>query len=275
MKVTILGCGPAGLVAAKAVLDRGHDVTILSQSISPSEQYGCQYLHAPIPGYEDVASVRVSYRLNGDPDAYRYKVYGSAWEGKVSPEDFIGEHTAWDIRQTYSLLWSDLIGSRNVRTREARATSGVISGLYLDEPDLIFSSIPAPALCYNRNHFFRSHEIWANGSMLAGDLADNSVICDGTPEHDWYRISNVFGFRTTEWPHKPHAKYRKAVPVAKPLATNCDCYPDVHRVGRYGTWHKGYLVHEVYPAVAGTLIDPDIIRGIEWVTGETYGKWQM
>ena len=54
MRVVILGCGPAGLAAAKAATDLGRETVIVSQSDLPSMLYGCQYLHAPVPGYENV-----------------------------------------------------------------------------------------------------------------------------------------------------------------------------------------------------------------------------
>ena len=49
MNVAVLGCGPAGLIAAWAAEQAGADVQIYSkkvQSIIP----GSQYLHGPIPG---------------------------------------------------------------------------------------------------------------------------------------------------------------------------------------------------------------------------------
>jgi hypothetical protein len=258
-RVLVLGCGPAGLAAAAAANDSGHQAIIVSKTDKPSELYGCQYLHAPIPGYEDVPSVRVSYRLNGTPEQYRRKVYGNLWRGKVSPEDFIGEHQAWDIRETYRRLWADLIdgGKAWLSIREVRSP---IRTLLLDiKPYFVVSSIPAHFLCF-QDHSFNTHSIWANGSTTVGDLADNSIVCDGTPEAPWYRISNVFGYRTAEWVWRPQERVAEgfeeripAVHVEKPLSTNCDCRPGITRVGRYGTWTKSYLVHQVYPDVMKAL----------------------
>lgn len=261
MRVLILGCGPAGLVAARAAIDSGHQAVIVSKTARASQQWGCQYLHAPVPGYEDVPSVRVSYRLNGTPEDYRRKVYGNLWQGKVSPEDFIGEHMAWDIRETYERMWNDLTFSGKVRINVQNVSDGKIPTIQQYKPDHIISTIPAPALCY-KNHMFNSHSIWANGSTTVGDLTDNSIVCDGTPERDWYRISNVFGYRTAEWCWRPLEtapgtmglpERIPAVCVLKPLSTDCDCHPSVMRAGRYGTWSKGYLVHQVYPAVTEAL----------------------
>jgi hypothetical protein len=247
--VVILGCGPAGLAAAAAVASSGHKPIIVSREIRPSTQYGCQYLHAPIPGYEDVPSVRVAYTLVGTPEQYRHKVYGDNWIGRVSPEDFVGEHDAWDIRETYTRMWRDLIHNSTIPLIQHNLMPGRMRELrsrirYL-HAELIISTIPAPLLCEGK-HGFTGHAIWANGTTLKGNIGQNEIVCDGTPAHPWYRVSNVFGHTTTEWPSKPDAPSAK---VLKPLATECDCEPGILRIGRYGRWEKGYLVHQVYPEV--------------------------
>ena len=251
-RVVILGCGPAGLAAAHAAVSSGCEAIIISNTDQPSTIYGCQYLHAPIPGYERASSVRVSYRLVGTAEQYRRKVYGDEWQGPVSPEDFQGDHDAWDIRETYGLLWRDLIGSMQVGLIKKYVKQGMIPFVNSLHPDLVVSTIPAQALCQDPRHEWGSHTIWANGSIAPYITGENEVVCDGTRERTWYRISNVFGYRTTEWASKPHSSV-KATPVVKPLWTNCDCHPEVLRAGRYGAWEKKRLVHEVYPAVKSEL----------------------
>jgi len=276
-RVVILGCGPAGLAAAAAAVDSGHEAILISNTDKPSKQYGAQYLHAPVPGYEDVPKVRVTYSLLGTPEEYRRKVYGDLWTGKVSPEDFAGDHDAWDIRETYTRLWADLIAGLRVGLIQKRILNGGIPFIRSLRPDLIVSTIPAKALCQNITHQFKSHTIYANGSTNSRVMPENEIICDGTDEHPWYRVSNVFGYRTTEWAAMA-PKHSGVVPVVKPLATDCNCHPEVLRAGRYGAWEKARLVHEVYPAVREALEpSPDLIRGIERVTGETYeggGQWR-
>jgi hypothetical protein len=255
MSVAILGCGPSGLAAALAAVNSGHKVLIASSKISPSTQYGCQYLHAPVPGYEYVPHTKVEYHLNGTADEYRMKVYGKRWNGRVSPEDFIGEHDAWDIRATYTLLWDDIFSNSLVKFIEIpEVNNGIIDdAVYAAKPDVIISTIPASRLCYARDeHDFRSHRIFANGSIKPGTELINSVVCDGTKKNDWYRNACVFGYRTIEWSRRP-TNGGVVVPVTKPLETNCICYPEIHRIGRYGKWQKSYLVHKVYPEVMEIL----------------------
>lgn len=262
MRVVVLGCGPAGMTAAWAAISLEHSVTIISKRWEPSILYGCQYLHEPIPGFEDVPSTTVRYGVQGTSEQYRDKVYGSKWHGRVSPEDFVGEHQAWDIRETYRRLWAELNGMTMDITAPPVMTIGGIEIKHGDidsvrkmMPDKIISTIPATDLCYQPEHTFRSHHIYASGSTIQDDMPDNYVWCNGTNDVDWYRNSSVFGYRTVEWPSRiaMTAHGRGAVRVNKPLDTNCECHKDIIRVGRYGEWSKGVLVHQVYDKVVEAL----------------------
>jgi hypothetical protein len=253
--VVILGCGPAGLAAAEAAVSSGYKVIIASNTDKPSRIYGCQYLHAPVPGYEHVPHTRVGYWLNGTAEQYRVKVYGEKWKGKVSPEDFVGEHDAWDIRATYEAMWVRL--HHEPRSVQFTKIEPIINGeipdiLFRFNPMKIISTIPARALCYNKEHDFTFHNIWAVGSKKKGLEAEDTIICDGTEEHTWYRNACVFGFRTTEW-SRPQPNGNTMATVVKPLMTNCNCNPDIYRIGRYGKWLKSYLVHKAFPDVLGIL----------------------
>jgi hypothetical protein len=252
--VAILGCGPAGLAAAQAAVGLGHDVVIASSADKPSTIYGCQYLHAPVPDYEWVAHTRVGYWLVGTPEQYRKKVYGDKWKGKVSPEDFVGEHDAWDIRLTYATMWTKLHNNDKVAfIKIPPIHAGEIPhDVFSYYPSHVISTIPARALCYDKRHEFYFHTIWARGTTRRGMEADDTIICDGTQEHEWYRNACVFGFRTTEW-SRPPANGEVAAAVVKPLATNCNCYPEIYRIGRYGKWLKSYLVHQAFPDVIRIL----------------------
>jgi len=254
--VVILGCGPSGLAAATAVVNLDRTVLIVSNADRPSKLYGCQYLHAPIPGYETVRHTRVGYYLQGTAEQYRLKVYGENWKGKVSPEDFVGEHDAWDIRATYGYMWSYLHGLPSSKVNFVIVPSIVAGRLprevYEARSETIISTIPAPALCHQKGHTFNYHTIYAAGTSKPGAEAQDTIVCDGTSEHTWYRNACVFGYRTTEWSKQPTGGERVAA-VAKPLATDCTCNPDIYRIGRYGKWLKSYLVHQAYPDVVKIL----------------------
>ena len=262
-KVVILGSGPAGLMSVAAGLATpglaGMDFHVLSVG-GKSPLYGAQYLHEPIPDYTDENDyVRVRYQTWGSADDYKRKVYGQMWDGTVSPEDLDEEHSAWDIRETYDRLWDDF-GQFVEPTRIDHAGLRILMDgrSKLGKVELVISSIPKAALCI-QGHQFRSANIVAAGD--APDLGiklpyrqakDNSVICNGNREPSWYRLSNIFGHKTVEWPDGMTPSIPSAA-VIKPLSNNCDCFPDVLHVGRYGKWEKGVLSHTAYGDVRDYL----------------------
>jgi hypothetical protein len=271
-RFAVIGIGPAGLVAAHTISSLGYKFDLFSNSDKPSQIHGCQYLHEPIVG-TNAHSTMVRYSLLGTPEKYREKVYGNAWTGTVSPEDFEGTHPAWDLRETYQRLWNMYIGEGHKETAPFQfdANPDTMSKVMvhrLDTYDAIFSTVPAPSVClYPLEHQFKSHDIYAVGdkvedgevkrsiaSSLLFENHNDKVICNGASSPAWYRLSRVFGVSTLEWPgqiEKP--PFEGVVTVRKPLETNCDCHPWVTRIGRYGAWKKGYLVHQVVEDVRNKI----------------------
>lgn len=252
-KVIILGCGPAGLMAAAAVEKAGQEPIIISKK-RKSEMYGAQYLHAAIPGFSPDMGFDIKYMLRGTTDDYRRKVYGDA-RVQVSPEDLTEDHTGWDIRQTYDNLWFHFqeaivdtsftsAGEADAMLRELGAEANVSH---------FVSTLPAPILCINPAHSFPSQNVWAIGDAPERGIfcpiteaGLNEVVCSGENTTSWYRTANILGYRTAEWPERRRPPIDGVSAVQKPVGTNCDCLPFVHRLGRYGKWQKGVLSHEAY-----------------------------
>lgn len=251
MDVAILGCGPAGLLAAHAAVQNGNDIRIFSRKIK-SDLYGAQYLHEPITGITGMPE-EVSYKLVGTPEEYRSKVYGEEWDGTVSPEDLDEDHMAWDIRQAYDALWeryADLIWPMDILSHEqlVQATAGAINRF-----DIVLSTIPRKVFA-QPGDVFESMDIWALGDAPDKGIqtpiapgSNNTVICDGTDSVGWYRISRVFDYATMEWPGwRSKPPIRGIAKVTKPL--RCHVYDDhgFHYLGRYGKWEKGVLTTDAY-----------------------------
>jgi hypothetical protein len=256
MRVAVLGCGPTGLVAAHAAAEMGADVTIYSKP-RKSEMFGAQYLHVPIPGVECGKPRAISYTLQGSADDYRQKVYGADWTGAVSPEGYEGDHLAYDIRATYDNLWaaySDAIVEADIKPAWLAAT------LRWDDFTLVLNTIPAPQLCM-LGHTFAAQDIWAmgdapeRGQKVPFHIAEDTVICNGEKEPSWYRASNIFGHSTIEWSDNGRKPPLPVSKVSKPLFNNCSCWPHLTRLGRYGMWRKGILVHHAY------MMTNDLING--------------
>lgn len=254
MKVAVLGCGPAGLVAAQAAMRSGAFVEIFSRK-EQSQLYGAQYLHQPIPGVNCGRAVEVSYKLvGGDLNDYRRKVYGdNPHVGSVSPGDLEESHRAWNIRQAYEELW-DKWRSFIVDSTITPDSVNAIIGNY----DLVVSTVPRFSLC-SQGHTFDGEEVWAMGSYpgrgMPYNAPENSIVCDASSDRALYRIANVFGYTTIEWPANRKPPIPGVAKVVKPVFHNCDCLPEVLYAGRYGEWRKGSLVHEVYDKVTKAIAD--------------------
>ena len=264
--VAIFGCGPSGLFAAWAAIQSGAKrITIISKK-RRSELFGAQYLHMPIPGI-DAESTEIEYRLVGTEENYRQRVYGDNYFGPTSVDEFAGFQEAWDIRETYNRLY-DRFESYIAPVQGGLDGAGLRK--MLSDPlkgyDLIFSTIPLPSICMNPSvHKFRAQRIWAigdapeRGQHCPVPCDKNRIICNGLPqdpgEPDWYRVSNVFGHTTAEWPawFYPNETV-PAAEVRKLISTTCDCHPELRLLGRYGRWEKGILAHQSYNEVEGIML---------------------
>lgn len=267
-RLAILGAGPAGLLAAHAAALHGvEETTVITKSSvwdgsqpAKSPLYGCQYLHAKIPGLS-VREADVAYEIRGTPEDYRSKVYGPESHARVSPEDFQGVHKAWDIRAAYSQLWAMYVVNAlsGVRVQTGKITWGNV-GQIVDNHDLVISTVPAPVICGGEFHDFPTQEVWAVGDapdlgiQAPAEIENNKVVCNGLENPAWYRASTVFGMTTVEWSGSVQP-VPQAVRVRKPLETNCNCWETkIIRMGRYGAWKKGVLAHEVYENTRDLLL---------------------
>jgi hypothetical protein len=246
MKIIVLGCGPAGLMAAAGATSAGADVKVVSRK-RKSHMFGAQYLHAPIPGYTDHHPIHVRYTLHGTIEGYRDKVYGRDWRGTVSPEELEANHHAWDIRSVYDRLWDayepyieDVNDIRPIHVADMLARPDI---------DLVISSVPRSIICHE-GHTFSGQKIWAAGDAPERDIRipyscpHATVICNGIDEVSWYRLSNIFGHKTVEWSQesvRSMPPINTAAEVIKPTHHNCTCFRDIVHVGRYGRWEKGVL----------------------------------
>lgn len=256
-KVAIFGTGPAGLAAAHAAYLSGYWVVLFSYGFK-SQLHGCQYLHQFLPELSaDIMKTDVRYQLWGTAEDYRDKVYGDLWAGKVSPEDLTGEHEAWDIRAAYDRLWSLYMdGKGRASHYEQRIDSHWLRNYYdvmCRDFDRIISTIPIKSICTSpASHTFLGNEVWAIGDSLDKSqlspvtAPSDTIICNGLESPSWYRASSVFGMATAEWPGNVRPPIPGMARVIKPLYTDCDCWSEIHRMGRYGAWKKGALVHDVF-----------------------------
>lgn len=234
--VIILGCGPSGLLAAHAAYLRGVEPIILSRRIK-SVIGGAQFLHDPIPGITALEPEgHISFLKIGHPEGYAKKVYGRP-DAETSWQSFPGGPRAcWSMDRMYENLWG-LYANSIIEYMVTPDQVGDLLGQY----KTIISTIPAGSLCSHSEHQFKGQSVWIGNSAWRG-CPENSIVYNGHPGDHWYRTSRIFGHEATESTTPfPHAQTG-----VKPLSTDCDCLPEVHRVGRFGTWKKGVLVHHAF-----------------------------
>lgn len=252
----ILGCGPAGLFAAYACALSGVEPFLFSKDATPSRLYGAQFLGKKLPFFPHTHHRNISVFLQGTEDEYRRKVYGEDYTGPVSPSEYVGYHVVYDIRQAYERLWQNYETNVSELVLTQRNAESVFAEM-AHEFDFVFSSVPLRPLCVNREHSFASRTIYAIGD--APDLGvrcpiqveTNQIIYCGNRNASWYRAANIFGHCTVEWARKPPIS--DVATVMKPLGTDCDCYPNVVRLGRYGEWKKGVLAVDAFNKTMNAL----------------------
>jgi hypothetical protein len=275
--VAILGCGPAGMMVAHAAVLSGWDFRIYSRKVK-SPLYGAQYLHQHIPGLTlNPAGEVVRYRLTGSPEQYRRKVYGDEWDGTTSPEDFMETHFAWDLRLAYDNMWADY--QAQIWEVNLQAIPDVYHEVQKGH-DLVISTVPRK-IWAQPGDVFQSTKIWALGDTELPRVDKPfrpepfTVTCDGRPHIPWYRVSNIFGHCTMEWPWLTGVGnldcdlIEPPVPgaslVEKPLCHNSTAASDFIHLGRYGAWQKGILTSDVF-FQAYKIFAEDAMDKITWKT---------
>lgn len=257
--VAILGCGPAGLMAAQAAESLGYEPVIFSKPVK-SVLGGAQFLHMPIPGINDEPpDALITYRVIGNVEDYQRKVYGGAttvpfvsmasvWDGKEQP--------AWNLIKTYERLWIKFIDRIHPTDIDTHRVEALLANKSFSH---VFNTVPLISICkaraglMNEVHHFHSQEVLIHTDPYIEDIEDNTVIYNGDLGRSWYRASRIFGVDGCEW---SALSTKPMVPVIhdhKPIMTTCTCWPDMVRLGRRGTWKKGVLTHDAYIGVVKVL----------------------
>lgn len=264
MKVTVIGCGPAGLAVAHAAAGQGCDVRIIGPKVK-TPQRGPIMLHRPIPGIntEQPTGYVRQIVIGGSILDYRLKTYGDInvrydYNGQLEE----GFHT-WPVPEAYDRMWelySHLIEDRAIWPDE-------VSGL-CDEADLVVSTAPLKNLCLNTGnsmvdepkHKFNSFPVALTNGTSYPDQPDNTVIYNARPDIKWVRSSSIFGARVTEWQVADCPK--PDLIIRKPLSTDCDCHPRMLRTGRFGKWHNETWIDHAYYEALSTVVS--MKRAAEW-----------
>lgn len=246
--VCVLGCGPAGLLAAQAAASLGLEAHIVSHKVK-SKIAGAQFLHEPIPGItEEAPDFIIDVRHLGHASDYARKVYGSE-DAPTSWSEYDGAIPAFDLRKSYDLLWDVWVDE----IRDLPVTGDVVSKA-LDNYDFVVSSVPLPILAeaVGATGDFRSQSVWIS-DKLTFSMARNCIIYNGEAATDWYRASHIGGHGSMEYGFDPGFGLQISKPLDYTFEQESAEISDIVLVGRYGRWEKGVLVHHAYTQVLEEL----------------------
>lgn len=243
--VCVLGCGPAGLFAAHAIAMAGGVPVIASRKVK-SEFPGAQYLQRPIPGIcqpEPDGHIR-TYVL-GTKEKYAELVYGDPTVATSWPQYTGAPEPAWDLRAAYDIAW-DMYEDQIIDTELAPNDVEEMTSTF----PVVLSAIPAWELCKCRaQHKFDQMTIAVNRFIYwhpPQKDPPNFVIYNGSGHGAWYRTAKIFGHESTEAIPAKVADMSDWRVGYKILGNNCDCHPNMTRVGRLGTWKRGVLTHHAF-----------------------------
>lgn len=248
-EVAIIGCGPAGLMAALAVERNGHRPHIFSIK-HKSVVHDDMFLQKPLPGHHTPVS-RINYLGLGTREGYAAKLYDDP-QAPVSWDTVKwGVQDAWWLAPIYDLLW-DRFKSR-IRPG---AVDGTVATVLTGDFPLVISTIPAIQLCQRMNeHLFVSKPVWLARSR-SDHLGLGELVYNGDPESKWYRYSFLNGWNCWEFADLPlsaDAPGTEIFPGAKLISNTCDCHPRVHRVGRWAQYQRGILNHHAFEQTTSIL----------------------
>lgn len=249
MKVIVIGAGPAGLAAAHAAVGLQAEVTILAPA-RMTPQDGPLLLQRPIPGINtDHPDGTVhQYVIGGSILQYRYKLYGDI-NIRINGDILVPQYHAWQHRETYEKLWhmySGMITDYVLTPKEMR-------NIHRDA-DLVVSTANAYKMCTVGHHFLFK-EVGVTPEFSYPDQPDNTIIFNAAPSPAWVRSSRVFGVPVTEWAvGSEHGMPTNARIIQKPISTDCDCYPQILRTGRFGAWKNEVWIDTAYWDTYGAIV---------------------
>lgn len=236
MIVAILGTDPDALIAADTAVIAGHAVMLYGPRPRPDRTSPAEYLTSPVPGV-NVKGIALARHLVGTVADWRRKVYDRDAESPaVLAERVDGPPLiAWPLKNIYRVLCSTY-GNLIV----GPVPTPLVPWLAFNKADVVMSSLPAPQLCV-ADHGFISASSWQSTEFPVGQwwpqLRPPYVIHNGIASPSWHTATSLDDDEmVVEWPDARKPPISNLAKVVRPIRTNCDCAPDVVRLGRLAQW---------------------------------------
>lgn len=251
-KVIVLGTNLEGLLAGHAASIAGHDVYFIEETTEPG---GLDFLAAPIPlTMARAIPLHVSDEGSGEPADFFGKLTG----GLVTKHfrlPFMGMDGCpiWDPMEVFLQLQK--IYASYFREPSAEGIdSELVAALASDAK--IVSSVQLPAICKEPDdHNFSWAPLVSVDAVSYGSDQVANVRLSGDPDTPAAIIgSTFFGhkriYSSSNFPPVSTAKREHSM---LPLKTNCDCWPDIIKVGAAAAWQPDYPTHRAFYATFQAL----------------------
>lgn len=274
MKVGILGTGIAGFVAAHAVAQFDPDATIVMYGPNRAPiQTGARFFEREIPGLDTVNRM-CRVESIGDFDDYKTKI-GNPISKYFKPRpDFL----AFNYWEAYQELWKIY----NSTVIQLEPDYELIHGNTWDDFDYLFNTAARPNFYPKEDHqMFAATRHWRIDDSDDGPRNPyvvgyakhglNKMIFDGSPSSSWFRITQLFGLMSVEWPFnkKPPitGTYLEILPLGVPkelglrhVTPNWRGTKALAHVGAVAQWLPSTDVGEVYGQVQQVLRDVEYVE---------------
>lgn len=239
--IVVLGCGPAGLMAAEAARQSTGQIIKIISIKKPSPIMGAQYVHKEIPSITHDPDGEIHYKYVGDAEGYAKKVYGSS-EAPTSWMKFV-DSPYWSMQGVYATLWDRWQAIIENQEVDYNTVSDILGDVHVR---LVISSVPLRVICPEPERYSWYAE---QVRIREGSSADpDTIVYNGRLEDHWYRSSNICGYKFTEYPLEQELLDGGYI-IKKPLRSTYDPGTVGGRllcVGRYGKWEKQSLAHEAF-----------------------------
>lgn len=254
-QVAIIGAGMSGMLAAKALVDKGFENFTIFDKKQPNKKpkKGLHYLHNPcgLPLKAELVH-NIVIGANGTTPPYMQYANKLRIPHNNSVNGLKSYTRVYDFNQAYGMLL-DLFRER-IRVEEMNRDS-VRRLLKYGEYDRAVSTIPrdcvdSKAQCGGKEVLtITGRPVNWDGELFP--QLKNVVIYNLDEKVSWYRYSRVFGHEVTEYGRRPEGVADNCPTITKIIKDEQGDVMhwsdgEVFLTGRWGRWERGYLAHQTY-----------------------------
>ena len=240
MRVAILGAGMAGLLAGKALNDKGISFDLFDKNPEEgaSGNRGLHYLHDSC-GLPLQPRIVNNYIIGCEDGQLPHEQYSAKLGTPLNNSlvDLPAYSLVYNFQEAHNILWQ----SMGHKVQQLEVVPGMIGGL-LDVYDVVISTIPLPILYPEAKcEFVEVEVVQGRPEGIPSYPGENQVVYNIEQEVNWYRYSRVFGVQWTE------VRTGGEFTIKKVVDTDFTS-PDDRLVllGRWGSWNRKFLAHHSY-----------------------------